>query len=198
MNKKGLSTIIALLIMILLTLMAVAIIWIVIDNLISSEFPQYKITKKVCYQEKITDKLIFPEDFNLTNCPKNISGTCYKDIYVGEYFLAVENIDEYVSVISYKLTNFTENNYSIKIKGDIYKTICNQEEVEDNIIYWCYDEEDCGSIQIGDKHETWGIDWLKENCECSILCSPNYEGNLACIKGICVQFQCGEYQVEVL
>ncbi len=95
------------------------------------------------------------------------------------------------------------------IIADIIKnqTICEQVEVEDNVIDWCYSENSCGQIKIGDS--SWGIKWLDENCKCLELICEN--GDYHALDDLCIgesgkrykpnnckKYKCGDYQVEVL
>lgn len=164
MKNKRLSTIAATLLIIVFTVVSVGILWVIFRNI---EISKYEVTKEVCYHELVRDKLTFPEDFNLTDCSTkiNITGSCYKDIYGYGYLLNIVRDYDRVNITTYQLLTF--DNTSLEIKGNIYRTVCETEEVRDNIIYWCYgNNTDCGKIRIDDKFLISTEDWLRVNCKC--------------------------------
>lgn len=185
MNKKGLSTIIALLIMILLTLMAVAIIWIVIDNLISSEFPQYKITKEVCENQEILipDNLTligYTEEPFVSEFEVNISNPDFKVKYkfIGQV-CETQEVDEIEIEEGYYCVNISENEitlYEIRYlptydeqMHDIYKT--GKEMCEGSNLYWIKFPANINGVNVvinGDiiSKKDLTKEWLKENCGC--------------------------------
>lgn len=221
MNKKGLSTIVETLLIILLTLVAIGIIWIVVRNVVLGEMPQYKITKEVCHEEQEPIGTYYLNDLNETDCPKNItlSGKCY--LTNDKQFMVNVEVDENLFYPGGTL-NYTWYSLNYLYNVSKIKEVCETQEVE-NIFgielitdKWFYPNRD-------------GIDWLKENCECidkpygTSVCKWNVPDDCIIDRSItglytvnssrpeclncgqeyvfpedCTQFKCGDYQVEVL
>jgi len=121
--------------------------------------PHFKITKEECWNE--TSKNIIVEidsfcghiakdsqSYEIDNY-KTIKDSCKDNFYV-----LVKELDYLQIIIEYPYEFIIE-----------IKEVCEQVEVDDNIIDWCYSKYNCGQILIG---TTYGveIEWLEENCEC--------------------------------
>lgn len=135
------------------------------------------------YPEKIEE--IFPEEFTFNE----------EKVYLKDGKIINENTFYYI------IADIIKN-----------QTICEQIEVENNIIDWCYFEDSCGQIKIGDP--SWEIKWLDENCKCvevydkdkkeKFLCGENEKYLCGAFTNRptyfeCSKYKCGEnYFVEVL
>jgi hypothetical protein len=183
MNKKGLSTIIALLIMILLTLIAVGIIWVVVRNVILTEFPQYKITKEVCGNQEI----LIPDNLTLIGYTE--------EPFVSEFEINISNTDfkvKYKFIGQVCETQEVPFSFNFKDCMDYCYKIRNEDR---DCILSCYDSA------MPNFKEGLTQEWLEENCECFYGCA---KVDNTCLESCeikcptCDKWTCGEYQVEVL
>ena len=193
------------------------------ENILSykiKSYGVYKIDDLFCVnylkQQGHTDFLLHSCEYYEEGVGLDIIGS--ELINEGGYFSYGEKIDYSIhpeKVVEIFPEEFTFNEEKVDLKdgkiinentfyyiiADIIKnqTICEPVEVEDNIIDWCYSEDSCGQIKIGDS--PWGIEWLDENCvfqrgECSKWGKRDKEGISICKKEI-IKYKCGSYFVEV-
>ena len=153
---------------------------------------EFKITKEECVNRTITENIVLPlhlfSYFDRENSPTeselisaclNINGTIHEDERWED--------KKWDFTLYCMIEDFTHE-----------KEVCEDVEVERIFDYeWAVNDERKDRHILIEKDDLT-IDWLENNCECGILCSPDYEGHVACKRGICVKYKCGNYYVEVL
>ena len=163
MKKKALSNIVATVLIVISATAGVAVLYNLINLIIEPE-PHFKIMKEECRNEiTLRDSQRYNRDLARFNSYR---------LDLLEAKTEVERLIAESHIRNYK---------DLSVIPGVYETqICEQVEVKGNVIEWCYDEDDCGKIEIT-------VEWLDENCECAE--SINGEE--------CSKYRCQEYIVGV-
>ena len=179
MNKKGVSVIVATVLIILITVAAVTIIWAAVIPIADEHLePDFRVTIKQCWNET--------SEYNEYECD---DGT----ILIFNY--AYENRIETLTT--------TEGVYCSKNHDVQVNKFCKEVQVNEiEYIYkLCYDYGECldkisyHNISV----ETLSIEWLNNNCKgyCYGCASDTLADMPCCGKGFS-EYQCGDYKVEVI
>jgi flagellin-like protein len=215
-NKKGLSAILATLLVVLVVFVAVGIVWAIITNVIDVNEKHFQIYKEECGNKTIYPfcKLTLYISLGCPHCERQKS------------ILEKNNIEEEVSIVNcFKETKkcFDEGIMAVpswKVGGNeaVYIGMKTMEELGE-ILNESWEEEVCELVEVNLEEDEAiefsegkifspiydGVKWFEENCLCSKCIIENNivegikecEGDNSRLYDECSEYHCGNYTVEV-